>query len=159
MYIEKTKWEKLMESFKQLYTDYEHFKNSTKKILNDIDFCMNEIEQNKTDKIYVITNNSIVNDEISYNIFGVTTKLNEAKEMLKQNINYIKYDTDFDNLNAVKITEDINPHALDEVWVYDENEYEFNLYLNCNYNSNNFSSRIEKYDLDKLKKRDMEFEL
>ena len=44
---------------------------------------------------------------------------------------------------------------LDEVWVYEEDEYGFNLYLNCNYNSNNYSAQIERFDLNKnLEKED-----
>lgn len=159
MYIEKEKWEELKKSFERLYEDYDKFDNNTKSILNVMDFCLNDIDKNKSDKVYVITNNAVVDYEIFYGNLGITTNLEEAKEMLKQNIKNIKCDADFDNLNAIKITDDIDTSNLNEIWVYEENDYGFNLYLNGNYSSNNFSSQIEQYDLEKIKDKDKECDL
>lgn len=156
MYIEKEKWEILKNFCRQLDKYYDYFKDDT---LLNINTCIDDIDKNKSNKVYVITNNAVVDDEVFYDNLGVTTNLEEAKKMLKQNISDIKCDSDFDNLSAIKITDDIDTSTLNEEWVYEENEYGFNLYLNGNYNSNNFSSHIEQYDLDKIKQKDKEYDL
>ena len=159
MYIDKEKWETLKESFQKLYNDYDNFSDATKDLLDNVDINIELVEKNMSDKIYVITNNAVVDDEVFYNILGITPNLEEAKKMLNQNIKDIKCDADFDDLDAIELTDDIDTSSLDEVWVYDQDEYGFNLYLNCNYNSNNYSSHIEQYDLSKSKENEKELDV
>ena len=57
---------------------------------------------------------------------------------------------DFEEINPIKITDDIDLSKIDSEWCYEEDDYGFNLYLNGEYNSNNFSVQIERFKLDSI---------
>ena len=159
MFIEKEKWDKLVENMNILYSNYDSFGDNLKNLVDNVDICVDDIKESISNKVYVITNNAVVDDEIIYDIAGVTTSLEEAKYLLSETVKDIKCDADFDTLNAVKLTDDINPSKLDEVWVYEENDLGFELYLNGNYNSNNYSAQIEKFDIMKELDKDNSIEI
>ena len=159
MFIEKEKWDKLVENMNILYSNYDSFVDNLKNLVDNVDICVDDIKESISDKVYVITNNAVVDDEIIYDIAGVTTSLEEAKYLLSETVKDIKCDADFDTLNAVKLTDDINPSKLDEVWVYEENDLGFELYLNGNYNSNSYSAQIEKFDIMKELDKDNSMEI
>ena len=98
MYINNEMWENLKNTFKELYSDYDHFSNDVRNLLDNVDICINDIENKKQSKIYVITNDAIVNDEIDYQIAGVAFTKDEANKMFEETIRNIKIDVDFNNL-------------------------------------------------------------
>ena len=69
-----------------------------------------------------------------------------------------KTDSDFDNLNAI---EENSPNFKnnDGEWIYSESDDSFELWCNGEYNSNNYSIQIKKYELDKEKELSDEYEL
>ena len=108
--------------------------------------------------LYVITNNAVVDDEIDYSIYGVATDINEAKKIFNQAVKDAKTDSDFDNLNAI---EENSPNFKnnDGEWIYSESDDSFELWCNGEYNSNNYSIQIKKYELDKEKELSDAYEL
>lgn len=155
MFIKKEDWNKLIESFKVLYRNYDSFGDNAKDMIDNIDICIDNIKDNMSDEIYVITNNAVVDDEIDYSIYGVATNENKAKEIFQQAVKDAKCDSDFDNLNAI----DVNDESQDmhqEEWYFDESEDSFELYLNGEYNSNNFSIQILKYNIEPKKELESE---
>ena len=77
--------------------------------------------------------------------------------MFLQVIKDVKCDSDFEELNPIKVTDEVNLDEINEEWCYEESDSEFHLYLQGRYNSNNFSVQILKFDLDKeLKLEDKE---
>ena len=154
MFLSKDDFNKINEYVDCLYWDTDRMSRDGRYFLNKLDNHLKNISKNKNE-IYVITNNAVVDDEIFYSIAGVATNIDDAKKILRNTVRDMKCDSDFDNLDAIKLTDDIDQSKLDEVWVYEEDEYGFNLYLNCNYNSNNYSAQIERFDLNKnLEKED-----
>lgn len=151
MFIENSKWENLKTAFKMLYKELDNFSDDIKNKINNVDECINILENSSSNKIYVITNNSIVDDEVYYNIYGVTSNKKEAKKLLKEAIKNVKQDSDFYNLDAININKTNSLSVLDEKWFYSEDENSFSLFLNGNYNSNNYSIYIKEYSLDKNK--------
>ena len=112
----------------------------------------------KENNIYVITNNAVVDDEIDYSIYGVATDINEAKKIFNQAVKDAKTDSDFENLDAI---EENSPDFKnnDGEWIYSESDDSFELWCNGEYNSNNYSIQIKKYELDKEKELSDEYEL
>ena len=158
MFLSKDDFNKINEYVDGLYWDADRMSRDGRYFLNKLDNHLKNISKNKNE-IYVITNNAVVDDEIFYSIAGVATNIDDAKQILKDTVRDMKCDSDFDNLDAIKLTDDIDQSKLDEVWVYEEDEYGFNLYLNCNYNSNNYSAQIERFDLNKKKKKEDSMEI
>ncbi len=154
MFVKKEDWEKLVDSFKDLYRNYDKFGDNARDIIDNIDICINNIMDNKSDKIYVITNNAVVDDEIDYSVYGVATNESIAKEMFKQAVKDAKCDSDFDNINAINVTN--GTEYSDAEWYYTETEDSFELYLNGEYNSNNFSIRILEYNIEPKKELESE---
>ena len=154
MFIDKEKWNKLIESFNKIYSNYDYFSDNMKDLIDKVDICIDDIKRNKNNKIYVITNNAVYNDEIDYSLYGVTTNKEYAKKLFKDAVRDAKCDSDFDNINPV----DIN--SIDklpsEEWCFEETEDSFELFLNGEYNSNNFSIKILEYDAENKKELDME---
>ena len=157
MYIDKILWEKLKENIDNLYWDQDRMSRDGRYFLKQIDSNINDIEKKSTNEVYVITNNAVVYGEIDYKIAGVCTSLDKAKEVFEKVVNEIKCDSDFEELNPIKVTEEVDLDKIDEEWCYEESEDEFRLYLQGRYNSNNFLVQILKLDLDKeLKLEDKE---
>ena len=147
MFIRKEDWDKLISSFKELYSSYDLMGDNGRDRLDDIDIAIENIKDNSSDKMYVITNNAVVDDEIDYSIYGVATDKEKAKEVFKQAVKDAKCDSDFDNLDAIDIN-DNNSNMDQDEWYYDETENSFELYLNGEYNSNNFSIQLLEYDIE-----------
>ena len=154
MFIDKEKWNKLIESFNKIYSNYDYFSDNMKDLIDKVDICIDDIKRNKNNKIYVITNNAVYNDEIDYNLYGVTTNKEYAKKLFKDAVRDAKCDSDFDNINPIDIK---NVDKLpSEEWCFEESEDSFELFLNGEYNSNNFSIKILEYDVENKKELDME---
>lgn len=154
MFIDKEKWNKLIESFNKIYSNYDYFSDNMKDLIDKVDICIDDIKRNKNNKIYVITNNAVYNDEIDYNLYGVTTNKEYAKKLFKDAVRDAKCDSDFDNINPVDI-KNIDKLPSEE-WCFEESEDSFELFLNGEYNSNNFSIKILEYDVENKKELDME---
>lgn len=150
MYIEKDLWNELKECINNLYWDEDRMSSDGLYFLNKLDKYSKEIERKSSDKVYVITNNAVVNDEIDYSIYDVTTNKEEAKNIFKSVVRDTKCDSDFENINPINV-KDINNSGYDEEWVYNETDDSFELFLNGEYNSNNYSIRIIEYDINQSK--------
>lgn len=154
MFIDKEKWNKLIESFNKIYSNYDYFSDNMKDLIDKVDICIDDIKSNKNNKIYVITNNAVYKDEIDYSLYGVTTNKEYAKKLFKDAVRDAKCDSDFDNINPIDIK---NVDKLpSEEWCFEESEDSFELFLNGEYNSNNFSIKILEYDVENKKELDME---
>lgn len=154
MFIDKEKWNKLIESFSKVYSNYDYFSDNMKDLIDEVDICIDDIKRNINNKIYVITNNAVYNDEIDYSLYGVTTNKEYAKKIFKDAVRDAKCDSDFDNINPVDI-KNIDKLPSEE-WCFEESEDSFELFLNGEYNSNNFSIKILEYDVENKKELDME---
>lgn len=154
MFIGKERWNKLIESFNKIYSNYDYFSDNMKDLIDKVDICIDDIKRNKNNKIYVITNNAVYNDEIDYSLYGVTTNKEYAKKLFKDAVRDAKCDSDFDNINPVDI-KNIDKLPSEE-WCFEESDDSFELFLNGEYNSNNFSIKILEYDVENKKELDME---
>lgn len=154
MFIDKEKWYKLIESFSKVYSNYDYFSDNMKDLIDEVDICIDDIKRNINNKIYVITNNAVYNDEIDYSLYGVTTNKEYAKKLFNDAVRDAKCDSDFDNINPVDI-KNIDKLPSEE-WCFEESEDSFELFLNGEYNSNNFSIKILEYDAENKKELDME---
>ena len=154
MFIDKEKWNKLIENFNKIYSNYDYFNDNMKDLIDKVDICIDDIKRNKNNKIYVITNNAVYNDEIDYNLYGVTTNKEYAIKLFKDAVRDAKCDSDFDNINPVDI-KNINKLPSEE-WCFEESDDSFELFLNGEYNSNNFSIKILEYDVENKNELDME---
>lgn len=155
MFVDKERWNKLIESFNKIYSNYDYFSDNMKDLIDKVDICIDDIKRNKNNKIYVITNNAVYNDEINYNLYGVTTNKEYAKKLFKDAVRDAKCDSDFDNINPIDI-KNIDKLPSEE-WCFEESDDSFELFLNGEYNSNNFSIKILEYDVENKKDLDMEF--
>lgn len=155
MFIRKEDWEKLISTFKEMYASYDMFGDNGKDILDDIDIAIDNIEKNSSNKMYVVTNNAVVDDEIDYSIYGVAINKEMAKQCFEQAVKDAKCDADFDNINAININDESQSKEQEE-WYYDETDDSFELYLNGEYNSNNFSIRLIEYNIEPNKKLESE---
>lgn len=154
MFIDKEKWNKLIESFNKIYSNYDYFSDNMKDLIDKVDICIDDIKRNKNNKIYVITNNAVYNDEIDYNLYGVTTNKEYAIKLFKDAVRDAKCDSDFDNINPIDI-KNIDKLPSEE-WCFEESDDSFELFLNGEYNSNNFSIKILEYDVENKNELDME---
>lgn len=149
MFIDKEQWEKLKENIDNLYWDQDRMSRDGVYFLKQLDINIKNIESNAKNELYVVTNNAVVDDEIDYKIAGVCSSLDNAKKLFRETVKDVKCDSDFENIKALKITDDLDLNNIDGEWLYEEDEFGFNLYLQGEYNSNNFSVQIEKFKLDK----------
>lgn len=154
MFIDEEKWNKLIKSFSKVYSNYDYFSDNMKDLIDEVDICIDDIKRNINNKIYVITNNAVYNDEIDYSLYGVTTNKEYAKKLFNYAVRDAKCDSDFDNINPVDI-KNIDKLPSEE-WCFEESEDSFELFLNGEYNSNNFSIKILEYDVENKKELDME---
>ena len=154
MFIDKEKWNKLIESFSKIYSNYDYFSDNMKVLIDVVHICIDDIKRNINNKIYVVTNNAVYNDEIDYSLYGVATNKEYAKKLFNDAVRDAKCDSDFDNINPVDI-KNIDKLPSEE-WCFEESEDSFELFLNGEYNSNNFSIKILEYDVENKKELDME---
>lgn len=157
MYIEKEKWENLKEIFSDLSWEQDRLSHDGRYFLTKLNNLINNIDRTKSDKVYVITNNAITDDEIDYQIKGVAFTKDEANRLFEEAIRDAKIDSDFDNLDAIDVSN--GTELPDEQWHYSKSDDSFELYLEGEYNSNNFSIQIKEYDIDKKLDKDMEVEI
>ncbi len=157
MYIDKEKWENLKEIFSDLSWEQDRLSNDGRYFLTKLNNLINNIDRTKSDKVYVITNNAIFDDEIDYQLKGVAFTKDEANKLFEEAIRDAKIDADFENIDAIDVSN--GTELSDEQWHYSKSDDSFELYLEGEYNSNNFSIQIKEYDIDKKLDKDMEVEL
>lgn len=156
MIIDKEDWKNLKNSIDNIYWDIDRMSSDGKYFLNISANLINKIEKNQNDKIYVVMENTIINDEIFNGIIGVTTSLKDAKSIMKNEIKTLNKIMDFDSLNATNINDIDNIDEYDSEWVYEKDDYSYSLYLNGEYNSNNISVSIKEKSLINELKKDKE---
>lgn len=64
MFIEKEKWDNLVKEVNTLYSNYDSFGDNLKNLVDNVDICVDDIKESLSNKIYVITNNAVVDGEI-----------------------------------------------------------------------------------------------
>ena len=114
---------------------------------------ISKIEKNSSNKVYVITNNAIFDDEVDYQIKGVAFTKNNANKLFEDAIKDAKIDAGLENLNAIDVSNGIE--QSDEKWHYSKSDNSFELYLDGEYNSNNFSIEIKEFDINNLIDREI----
>ena len=156
MIINNKSWEKLKEYVDNLYWDEDRMSSDGVHFLNKLDNEIKQIEKNSKNIVYVITSNCVCNDESFNNLIGVTPSLSYAKKLFKEEIESIKNDLDFNDLDAIKYETDmdLNNQDYDGRWMFEEKENEFILCQNGEYNSNHFIVSLEQRELEQeLSKR------
>lgn len=150
MIIDKEIWKKIKENIDNLYWDEDRMSRDGIYFLKQLDNLVEKAEKENNLKVYVIECHGVNNDEIFKNIVLVTPSKNYAKKVLKQEIKDIKTDYDFDQMDAIDITDkniNLNDIEYDEKWIYEEDEDSFSIFLNGEYNSYNCSISIEEHTL------------
>lgn len=156
MIIDNNSWKKLKEYVDNLYWDEDRMSSDGVHFLNKLDNEIKQIEKNSKNIVYVITSNCVCNDESFNNVIAVTPSLSYAKKLFKEEIESIKNDLDFNNLDAIKYETDmdLNNPDYDGRWMFEEKETEFILCQNGEYNSNHFIVSLEQRELEQeLSKR------
>lgn len=150
MIIDKKDFNKLKEYIDNLYWDQDRMSRDGVYFLNLLDKEIKKIESKSKNNIYVITSNCICDDESFNNILGLTADLSYAKKLFNEEIESIKNDTDFNDLDVIKYNENINLNdsIYDNKWIMEETDKEFILYQNGNYNSNHFIVSLEQRELE-----------
>lgn len=95
-----------------------------------------------SDKVYLVHEDCIWDDECYPKIVGATTNKEIAQVLLKDYVKQIKEDVDFDTLDLVN-EESIKDFCEDGCWIYSESNTHFSLYLNGEYNSYHININIE----------------
>lgn len=158
MYISPEDWKDLKKSIDDLFWDNDRMSSSGRYTLNHISNLINKVDKNKSDKLYVVMENDVTNDECYNTIIGVTFSKKEARTLLKNAVKELKQDIDFNNLDA----KDINSDEMldyDGEWLFDKNKDSFSLYLNGEYNSEHFEISIREVNLTYEKDKNKEKEL
>lgn len=106
---------------------------------------INEIQ--KLNKVYILLDSYAWNDESCIKIVAVTSSESKAKELLKEYVEKVKKEVDFDLLDIVDDDDD-------DGYIVNENENSFELYCNGYYDSNHISISIEEKELILDKKRE-----
>lgn len=154
MFIEKQDWINLKKSIDNMYWEQDRLSPDGTYFLREIEENIKEIENKTKSEVYIISTNSIVDDEISNEVNSVTLSFKEAQEIFKKLVNNLKNSMDYDSLDIVNIDDvDISDY---EGWVVDSGEDYFSLFYNGDYNSNNINIHINKFDL--VKDRHIEVE-
>ena len=156
MIIDKDDWKKLKSAIDSIYWDIDRMSSDGERFLNISTNLINKIEKNQNNKVYVVMENTIINDEIFNGIIGVTTSLKDANLIMKNEIKTLNKIMDFDSLNATNINDIDNIDEYDNEWVYEKDDYSYSLYLNGEYNSNNISVSIKEKSLINESKKDKE---
>ena len=149
MYIDEEKWENLKDIFSNLSLEQDSLSREGRYLLSKLNNLINNIDRTKSDKVYVITNNAVLDGEIDYQIKGVAFTKENANNLFEEAIKDAKIDADFDNLDVIDVSNDIE--KPDGRWHYSKSDDNFKLYLAGEYSSNNFSIQILEYDLNKKK--------
>ena len=48
MFIDKEKWNELIESFNKIYSNYDYFSDNMKDLIDKVDICIDDIKRNNT---------------------------------------------------------------------------------------------------------------
>lgn len=158
MYINPEDWKDLKKSIDDLFWDNDRMSSGGRYTLNHISNLINKVDKNKSDKLYVVMENDVTNDECYNTIIGVTFSKKEARTLLKNAVKELKQDIDFNNLDA----KDINSDEMldyDGEWLFDKNKDSFSLYLNGEYNSEHFEISIREVNLIYEQNKNKEKEL
>lgn len=156
MIIDNNSWKKLKEYIDNLYWDEDRMSSDGVHFLNKLDNEIKQIEKNSKNIVYVIISNCVCNDESFDNVIAVASSLSYAKKLFKEEIESIKNDLDFNDLDAIKYETDmdLNNPDYDGRWMFEEKETEFILCQNGEYNSNHFIVSLEQRELEQeLSKR------
>ena len=78
MFLSNEEIKELKKYIDGIYWDTDRMSRDGKYFLNKLDSFVENLEKKKKE-VYVVTNNAVVDDEIIYNIAGVTTSLEEAQ--------------------------------------------------------------------------------
>lgn len=150
MIINKKSWEKLKKYVDNLYWEEDRMSRDGVHFLNKLDNEIKQIEKDSKNIVYVITSNCVCDDESFDNVIAVTPSLSYAKKLYKEEIESIKNDLDFKDLDAIKYDNDIDLNNPDYEgrWLLEEKENEFMLYQNGEYNSNHFIVSLEQRELE-----------
>ena len=150
MIVDNNSWKKLKEYVDNLYWDEDRMSSDGVHFLNKLDNEIKQIEKNSKNIVYVITSNCVCNDESFNNVIAVTPSLSYAKKLFKEEIESIKNDLDFNDLDAIKYETDmdLNNPDYDGRWMFEEKETEFILCQNGEYNSNHFIVSLEQRELE-----------
>lgn len=150
MIVDNNSWKKLKEYVDNLYWDEDRMSSDGVHFLNKLDNEIKQIEKNSKNIVYVITSNCVCNDESFNNVIAVTPSLSYAKKLFKEEIESIKNDLDFNDLDAIKYETDmdLNNPDYDGRWMFEEKEIEFILCQNGEYNSNHFIVSLEQRELE-----------
>lgn len=95
------------------------------------------------DKVYIIHDDCVWDDEFYPKIVGATTDKNIALRMLQNYIKEVKDIIDFNSMDLVQDDIELDYNDFPEHWIYSESDTHFYLYLNGEYNSNHISINIE----------------
>ena len=109
----------------------------------------------------------VSHDEVFLN--NIVSKIFEMSDgkLNEYNLSYDDYlkqkDLEYekDKLKYLNAIEENSPNFKnnDSEWIYSESDDSFELWCNGEYNSNNYSIQIKKYELDKEKELSDEYEL
>lgn len=102
MFIDEKLWNNLIEKVNKLFRCYDDLDNDFKDILDDVNYYIDEIENKQSDKVYVITNNAIVDDEIDYQLAGIAFDEKTAQKIFQEAIRNAKIDASFSDLDAIE---------------------------------------------------------
>jgi len=97
------------------------------------------------DKVYVVTDNCVWDDEDYSQIVGIATTKELALECFKNYVKRVKEDLDFDNL-------DISENGIDDGYVVEEEEDYFRVYRNGEYNS--YHTYVSLYEKELIKEKE-----
>ncbi len=150
MIIDNNSWEKLKKYVDNLYWDEDRMSRDGVHFLNKLDNEIKQIEKDSKKFVYVITSNCVCNDESFDNVIAVTPSLSYARKLFNEEIESIKNDLDFNDLDAIKYDTDmdLNNPDYDGRWMFEEKENEFILCQNGEYNSNHFIVSLEQRELE-----------
>lgn len=101
------------------------------------------------DKIFIINDDCIWRDESCSNIVSVTNDKDIAIKLLKDYVKKVKEEVEFDSLDAIEDSPDLDYGEHEYDWIYSESDTNFELFQCGEYNSNHISINIEVRDLIK----------
>lgn len=110
-------------------------------------------------KIYIVVDESIWNDESNVNVVCATENINIAKQKLKQYIEEVKKEVNFNNLDAIRDYDDLDYNDVDGEFIFEESEDKFSLFQNGEYNSNHIYISIFEKELTKEYEINKEIEM
>ena len=99
----------------------------------------------KLDKVYIVTDNCVWDDDDYSRIVCIATTKELAQEKFKEYVEQVKEDLDIDNL-------DISEDGIDDGYVIEEDSDYFRVFLNGEYNS--FHTYISLYEQELITEKE-----